>query len=181
MKIVATVSILACLMASTHAQSFIDSAQVRSAEPVMENVSVPREECRDHWIQEPMRRGVGDRSERRDRNYGGAIVGGLAGGVIGHQFGGGTGKDAATALGVILGAMVGDQHQNGYRNDRLDDREVEVAHRQVRRCQTVYDSQSRVTGYRVVYDYRGQQYSTLTRNHPGQQLRLRVSVDPIEQ
>jgi len=181
MKKVSTVSVLACLIASVHAQSFTDSAQVRSVEPVMENVTVPREECSNHWIQEPMRRSVGDRSERQDRNYGGAIVGGLAGGVIGHQFGSGSGKDAATALGVILGAMVGDQHQNRLREDRPDDREVEVAHRQVRRCQTVYDSQSRVTGYRVVYEYRGQQYSTLTRNHPGQQLRLRVSVNPIEQ
>jgi len=178
MKKVIIASLVASATGLACAESYTDNARVRSAEPVLENISVPRQECSSHWVQEPVRRGGG---ERRDRNYGGAIVGGLAGGVIGHQFGAGTGKDAATALGVMLGAMVGDQHQNGYRDDRYEDRPVEVTQRQVQRCQTVYDSQSRITGYRVAYEYRGQQYTTITRNHPGNQLTVRVSVDPIEQ
>lgn len=178
MKKIIIASLVASALGAAHAESYTDNARVRSAEPVLENISVPRQECSSHWVQEPVRHGGG---ERRERNYGGAIVGGLAGGVIGHQFGGGSGKDAATALGVILGAMTGDQHQNGYRNDRYEERGVEVAQRQVQRCQTVYDSQSRITGYRVAYEYRGQQYTTVTRHHPGNQLLVRISVDPIEQ
>ncbi|OIN93310.1 MAG: hypothetical protein AUJ20_04645 [Comamonadaceae bacterium CG1_02_60_18] len=178
MKKIIVASLVAAALGSVHAESYTDNARVRSAEPVLENISVPRQQCSSHWVEEPVRRSGG---ERRDRNYGGAIVGGLAGGVIGHQFGAGTGKDAATALGVILGAMVGDQHQNGYRDDRFEERAVEVTQRQVQRCQTVYESQSRITGYRVAYEYRGQQYTTITRNHPGNQLTVRVSVDPIEQ
>ncbi|MDD5028800.1 MAG: glycine zipper 2TM domain-containing protein [Rhodoferax sp.] len=181
MKKIVITSLLASALIGAHAQSYTDNARVRSAEPVLENISVPREECSNHWVQEPMRRSGSDRGERRDRNYGGAIVGGLAGGVVGHQFGQGSGKDAATALGVVLGAMVGDQHQNRAGGERFDERPVEVAQRQVRSCRTVYDSQSRITGYRVAYEYRGQQYTTVTRNHPGNQLLVRISVDPIEQ
>jgi len=173
--------VVAALITATagvaQAQTYTDQARVRSAEPVLENVSIPREECSTHWVQEPVRR-VG--RERYERNYGGAIVGGLAGGAIGHQFGGGAGKDAATALGVILGAMAGDQHQNRWRDERPDGRESEVVQRQVRQCRTVMDSQSRITGYRVAYEYRGQQYTTFTRNHPGEHLAVRVSVEPIE-
>lgn len=164
---------------AAQAQDYTDNARVRNAEPVYENISVPREECSSRWIQEPSRRSGG--YERRDRNYAPAIIGGLAGGVIGHQFGGGAGKDAATALGVVLGAMAGDQHGNRDVYARDDDREYGVSQREVKSCRTVYDNQSRLTGYRVAYEYRGQQFTTMTRNHPGNELLVRVSVAPIEQ
>ena len=38
--------------------------------------------------------------------------------------------------------------------------------------------QTRITGYRVIYDYRGQQYTTMMRENPGANLQVRVSVDP---
>lgn len=183
MKRLVMTSLLITPWMVAHAQSYTDNARVRSAEPVYENVTVPREECSSRWIQEPVRRSGG--YERRDHNYAPAIIGGLAGGVIGHQFGGGAGKDAATALGVVLGAMAGDQHGNrdAYaRNDsRYDDRDDAVTQREVRSCRTVYDNQARLTGYRVIYEYRGQQFSTMTRTHPGNELPVRVSVAPIEQ
>lgn len=183
MKRFVITSLLIAPVLAAHAQSYTDNARVRSAEPVYENVSVPREECSSRWVQEPVRRTGG--YERRERNYAPAIIGGLAGGVIGHQFGGGKGKDAATALGVVLGAMAGDQHgsRDTYaRNDnRYNDRDDGATQREVQSCRTVYDSQARLTGYRVTYEYRGQQFSTMTRNHPGNQLPVRVSVAPIEQ
>jgi len=172
-------SLLSTALVGAYAQSYTDNARVRSAEPVYENISVPREECSNRWIQEPSRRSSG--YERRERNYAPAIIGGLAGGVIGHQFGGGAGKDAATALGVVLGAMAGDQHGNRDVYARDDDREYGVSQREVKSCRTVYDNQSRLTGYRVAYEYRGQQFTTMTRNHPGNELAVRVSVAPIEQ
>lgn len=183
MKRLVITSLLIAPLLAAHAQSYTDRARVRSAEPVYENFSVPREECSSRWIQEPVQRTSG--YERRERNYAPAIIGGLAGGVIGHQFGRGSGKDAATALGVVLGAVAGDQHANrdtyARRNHRGDDREYEVMQREVKSCQTVYDNQSRVSGYRVTYEYRGQEFTTMTRNHPGNELPVRVSVAPIEQ
>jgi len=179
MKRLVIASLLSTLFLAAHAESYTDNARVRSAEPVYENISVPREECSSRWIQEPVRRSGG--YERRDRNYAPAIIGGLAGGVIGHQFGGGSGKDAATALGVVLGAMAGDQHGDRGRYAREDDRDYGVSQREVKSCRTVYESQSRLTGYRVAYEYRSQHYTTMTRNHPGNELLVRVSVAPIEQ
>jgi uncharacterized protein YcfJ len=131
------------------------------------------------------------RQTSQDRQYGGAIVGGLAGGVLGHQVGGGSGKDVATALGVVLGAMAGDQLQNRdtrsqydngqYSNNQYGNGGYETAQREVQRCRTVYDAQTRITGYRVSYDYRGQNYTTFMRSNPGNSLPVRVSVEPITQ
>jgi uncharacterized protein YcfJ len=45
----------------------------------------------------------------------------------------------------------------------------------------VYETQSQLTGYQVVYEYRGQNYSTFMRNNPGNRLRVRVSVEPIQE
>ncbi|GAB4215928.1 MAG: glycine zipper 2TM domain-containing protein [Rhodoferax sp.] len=160
------------------AQGFTDQARVRNVEPQYEAVQIPREECRMVWEREPLPVPRG-----RDRNYGGAILGGVAGGVIGHQIGGGVGKDVATALGVTLGAIAGDQMQNRYDDERWardQDWRAEPRHREVRRCTTVYDTQQRVGSYRVTYEYRGQIGVTTTRQHPGETLTVRVQVDPIE-
>jgi uncharacterized protein YcfJ len=117
----------------------------------------------------------------QERQYAGAILGGLAGGVVGHQIGGGTGKDAATALGVVLGAIAGDRLENRQQPTRYDDGYQETSQREVKHCRTVYDAQTRLTGYRVTYDYRGQSYTTFMRTNPGASLPVRVTVAPIEQ
>lgn len=151
--------------------TFTDNARVRGVDPQYENVSVPRNECRSQWINED-RRGV---SDGQGRNYGGAILGGLAGGVLGNQVGGGRGKQAATVVGAVVGAMTGDHFAN--RDQRVDN---DYGQREVQSCRTVYDTQSRISGYRVAYEYRGQLYNTFMRNNPGNNLQVRVSVDPIE-
>ena len=158
-----------------HAQTFVDQARVLRVDPQYENVTQPRNECTSHWINE---RGGRYGGEPQARQYGGAIVGGLAGGVLGNQIGGGSGKDAATALGMVLGALTGDRIENRTLNDPRG--QYENAQREVQRCRTVNDTQTRQTGYRVTYDYQGQQYATFMRNHPGNSLQVRVTVDPIE-
>lgn len=180
MKRLLIASLFATSLVGANAVTYTDQARVRSAEPQYENINVPRNECTSHWIHE--RGGHGDRERQlgQDRQYGGAIVGGLAGGVIGHQIGGGTGKDAATALGVVLGAITGDRLENRNPRAQYDDGRRETAQREVKRCRTVYDVQTRITGYRVAYHYRGQSYTTLMRNNPGYSLPVRVTVDPIE-
>ena len=184
MKRLITASLIATTVFAAQSQTFTDSARVRSAEPQYESVSVPRNECTNHWVNDNNDRGGRGGYERQnpyDRNYGGAIVGGLTGGVIGHQIGGGAGKDAATALGVVLGAIAGDRMGNNQPGVQYDSGPAEVTQREVRRCRTVYDAQTRITGYRVTYDYRGQTYNTLMRTNPGNSLPVRVTVDPIEQ
>lgn len=181
MKRLLITSLLATGAWAASAQTFTDQARVRSAEPQYENVSAPRNECTSQWIDEPVRRSNHERYGQQNRHYGGAILGGLAGGVVGHQFGRGQGKDAATALGVVLGAMAGDQIGNRDQRASYDDGSYEPSQRQVQRCRTVYDAQTRLTGYRVTYDYRGQTHTTFMRSNPGHSLTVRVTVDPIEQ
>lgn len=156
--------------AAVQAQSFVDNARVRSVEPQYQNVAVPRTECRSQWLQESR---VYD--DRGYGNYGGAVVGGVAGALVGNQVGKGHGREAATALGAVVGAFAGDRIANG---DRWDPRRDEP--REVRKCWTVNDVQPRVTGYRVNYEYRGQQYTTVMREHPGSTLAVRVTVEPLQ-
>ena len=177
MKRLVIASLCAGALLGAHAETYTDNARVRSADPQYENINVPRNECSSHWINESENRS----GYRQDRQYGGAIVGGLAGGVLGNQVGGGRGKDAATALGLVLGAMAGDQFQNRDQRSQYDNGQYESSQREVKRCRTVYDTQTRITGYRVVYEYRGQQYTTFMRSNPGYSLPVRVTVDPIEQ
>lgn len=180
MKRLLIASLLASAWLGAQAETYTDHARVRSAEPQYENIKVPRQVCRSHWVDE--REGRFDRAPQSgpDRGYGGALVGGLAGGVIGHQVGGGSGKDVATALGVVLGAMAGDHLQNKARSP-YDNRSPAMEQREVQRCHTVYDTEPRLTGYQVAYDYRGQNYTTFMKTDPGNRLAVRVSVTPILQ
>jgi uncharacterized protein YcfJ len=169
---------IACFLAtsaaaftSVQAEVFHDNARVRSVDPQYEQVTVPREQCSTQWVNETHR--VNDSRP----HYGGVIIGGVAGGVVGNQVGRGSGRDAATAIGAVVGAIVGDQvARNHGRNER-----VETTPRQVTQCQAVNEVQTRIAGYRVTYDYRGQTFTTLMRQQPGANLQVRVSVDPVIQ
>ena len=167
MKRLALIPILATAAISAHADTFVDSARVRSVQPQYESVSTPRKECTSQWVNETRR-------VESDRQYGGAVVGGLAGAVLGNQVGGGHGREAATALGAVLGAFTGDRVQN---RDRAD--QYEQVPREVTSCRTVNDVQQRLTGYQVSYEYRGQQFTALLPQNPGSNLQVRVSVDPV--
>ena len=168
MKRYALVSVLAVLAAGVQAQAFIDNARGRSVEPQYESVQVPREECTSQWVNEA-------RPVAQGPNYGGIAIGAVVGGVLGNQVGKGHGKEAATAAGAVAGAMVGN-HVAGQGQQP----QYAQSQREVRQCQQVVDVQNRLTGYRVNYDYRGQQYSTLMRDNPGPTLQVRVSVEPVE-
>ena len=168
MKRLALVSLLATAVVGLHAETYIDNARVRSADPQYESVSVPREECNSHWVNETRRTG--------GREYGGAVVGGVAGALLGNQVGKGHGREAATALGAVIGAFAGDRIANRDRWERYEE-----VPREVTSCRTVSDVQTRLSGYRVNYEYRGQQFTTLMRENPEPSLQVRVSVDPVGQ
>lgn len=168
MKRLVLVSLLASAAVGLHAETYIDNARVRSVEPQYESVSVPREECNSQWVNEVRR------TEGRD--YGGAVIGGVAGALLGNQVGKGHGRQAATALGAVVGALAGDRVAN---RDRWG--QYEEAPREVTTCRTVSEVRTRITGYRVSYEYRGQQFVTLMSENPGPSLQVRVSVDPVGQ
>lgn len=148
--------------------AFIDRARVQQVEPQYETVQVPRNECTSQWVQE-------QRPVAGSNGYGGAIIGGVAGGLLGNQVGKGHGREAATAVGAVVGAIAGDRIAN------QGGPAYETAPREVRSCRTVYDAQTRLSGYLVTYEYRGHQYSTVMREQPGNTVPVRVSVVPVDE
>lgn len=159
--------LLAATALTAHAETYVDTARVRSVQPQYETVNVPRQECASQWINETQR--FEDR-----RSYGGAVIGGVAGAVLGNQVGKGHGREATTALGAVIGAFTGDRVANRDRGERY-----EQVPRQVQTCQTVNDVQQRLMGYQVEYEYRGQQFVALLPQDPGPRLQVRVSIEPL--
>jgi uncharacterized protein YcfJ len=96
----------------------------------------------------------------------------VAGGLLGAQVGKGSGQVAAAATGAAVGAIVGDRLGNRERG-----REV-VYEREVRRCRTVDEWETRISGYRVTYEYGGRSYTTILPYDPGRRLAVRVNVEP---
>jgi uncharacterized protein YcfJ len=173
MKRSAILCLTTLLAAGVQAQTFDDTARVRNVEPRYENISVPRNECSTQWVTE-------QQAVPASRNYGGLAIGGVAGALLGNQVGGGRGREAATAVGAVVGALTGEHfaNQNGWGGGYQQASQPQQ--RQVQNCHTVNDVQSRLTGYQVEYEYRGQVYSTVTRENPGRTLPVRVSVAPVE-
>lgn len=167
MQRIALLALLATGAAAAQAQTFVDRAHVQDVQPQYQTVQVPRQECSSQWVQEAQ-------PVAGSRGYSGAIIGGVAGGLLGNQVGGGSGKQAATAAGAVIGAITGDRIQNN------QPQAVQMQPREVRSCHTVNDVQQQITGYRVTYEYRGQQYVTVMREQPGRTLPVQVSVTPLE-
>ena len=165
MKRLVLVPLLATAAIGLHAETYLDNARVRSVDPRYESVNVPRQECTSQWVNEPRRTG---------RDYGGAVLGGVAGALLGNQVGKGHGREAATAVGAAVGAFAGDNVANRDRSGRYEE-----AAREVTNCRTVNDVQTRLVGYQVGYEYRGQQFSTVMSGNPGPSLPVRVTVEPV--
>ncbi|MDR3394878.1 MAG: glycine zipper 2TM domain-containing protein [Parasulfuritortus sp.] len=144
--------------------SYTDTARVVSSTPVYEQVNAPTREC---WREQ-----TGYTTEPSDHSYGGAVLGAIVGGVVGHQIGRGGGRDAATAAGAAIGAVTGDNMDN--RDRTAQTRPVEEE-----RCRTVDHWTQRVSGYNVVYRYKGGEYSTIMPYDPGATVRLNVSISVI--
>ncbi|MBV9889672.1 MAG: glycine zipper 2TM domain-containing protein [Rhizobacter sp.] len=166
MKRIVLVPVLAAASVFAHAHEFVENARVVAVAPQYEQLRVPRQECSRQFVNEPRRLGEPD--------YGGAVLGGVAGALIGNQVGGGHGREAATAVGAVIGAFTGHDLAN---RDRWE--HTEVVAREVVACRDVEHVQSRLVGYQVTYELRGQQFTTLLHDAPGRILPVRVSVEPV--
>ena len=179
--------------AQSQGQSYSDTAQVLSAQPIYERSSVPRQECADETVTTDRRvpsQGYVDAGYQPqyapsgERTIGaGTVLGAIIGGVVGHQFGNSSGgRDRGTAAGVVLGGIVGNQIENApsaapqpqYAGPARVDYVPET--RTVQRCRTIYDSRDEVTGYNVAYRYQGRDYTTRMAYDPGSTMNVQVNL-----
>jgi uncharacterized protein YcfJ len=169
MKIITVAASVGLLFSApmAHADAaFYDQARVRDVSPEYEKINVPRTECRSEYVPNSYRR-------RDTGNLLGPVIGGVAGGLLGAQVGRGNGRTAAAAAGAAIGALTGDRLSRG-------DDDYGYGEREVRRCSDVDHWERRIVGYRVDYEYQGRNYTTVLPYDPGNRLRVRVSVDPVD-
>jgi len=102
------------------------------------------------------------------------IIGSLIGGAIGNELGHNkTNKKVGAIAGAILGGSIA--------NDIIDNNHRH--HTQTQRiCRTIHPISHReeLVGYQVTYQYHGHRYHTRTQHHPGDRIRIAVSVQPID-
>ncbi|MBB5192430.1 uncharacterized protein YcfJ [Silvimonas terrae] len=131
--------------------------RVINTTPVVQQVSVPQQQCWDEQVQ-----------VQQPRTYGGALLGGIFGGLLGNTVGHGNGNVAATAAGAVVGALAGDSIAN---------QNAGVSTQNVRRCSTTQTMQQRTVGYDVTYEYAGQRYTTRMAYDPGREVPITIGVD----
>ncbi len=150
-------------------KAFYDYAAVERVTPITEVVRVetPRQEC---WTESRTRLGYRGGAQ----TYTPEIVGVIIGAAIGNRFGDGRGRDLATAAGAVLGGSIG--HDVKRRRQSYAYAEP-VEHCEVRH---EYYDEGRVVGYGVIYRYQGRTYHTRSNHDPGEHLRVRVRVEPVE-
>lgn len=159
-------------------------ARVVHVEPLVRHVRVqtPHRQCYDEVEYHSYRA-----YDRGDGGYGrstagATIVGGLLGGLVGRQFGSGDGRDGATLVGTLVGSAIANDRAHRRNAQDYGYRHAETRGYPVERCRTSYATheEERHDGYRVTYEYDGQEYTTHTRSHPGDSIRVRVAVTPAE-
>ena len=156
---------------SVQAQTNFEYAQVIKSRPIYQvvEVSTPQQQC---WEEEVVRDHY-----REDRNSGtsvllSTIIGGAIGNAVGHNK---SNRRVGAVVGAMLGRSIGrDIMRNSNQAQAL---EYEV----VQRCNTVYEQheEERLMGYQVTYLYNGEEYSVRTDADPGEQIRIRVSVEAV--
>jgi uncharacterized protein YcfJ len=185
MKHKTTLSLIAAAIALSGTQissadsdgSYFVNAKVIDVEPIVRYVDVerPREVC---WKEQVHYR-THEPRHRSQRSPVPTLVGGLIGGVVGNQVGRrGHHRDALTVAGTILGAAIGHGGWN-------EPHEARSGHRYTtteRHCETriEYETVERIDGYDVTYLYHGQRLHTRTDYAPGERIRVKVDVTPLE-
>lgn len=161
---IAIASVLAVIQVNAHA--FEALANVVGVAPITEQVNHPTQQC---WTETQQI----TQAAPRQRNYLGAIIGGVAGGLLGAQVGRGNGRIAGAAVGAGVGVVAGDAVAN-----QNNANATVTTTTPVQRCRQVDNFQAITTGYVVTYEYDGQRFSTRLPYNPGNQLRVNVAVTP---
>lgn len=157
-------------------QDRYEYARVISAEPVIEIIRIPQDQrvCRNR----PVSYRVAEH-----RSPGPAIFGAILGGVIGNQLSRGHGhghhhgdhRTAATLAGATIGGVVATEIQYSKYPARYY-----VKNEQVCEISTSWRDEERVVAWEVDWKYQGQVYRSRMSEHPGDRIRVRVTVDPVD-
>jgi uncharacterized protein YcfJ len=156
MAVFKPLAVLALSLASTGVAFAEDVGRILSAQPIIQQIAVPRQTCSNQQVQ-----------VQGQKSGAGAAMGAIAGGAIGNSVGRGSGNVAATVLGIMGGAILGDRIE-GQPSSRVET---------VQRCATQTFYENRTVGYNVTYEFGGRQYSVQIPNDPGPT--IRVQVTPI--
>jgi len=176
-----------------------DYARVVDVKPVVETYqeTKPVERCWDERVPARYNSTRDDRRYRNDYDRGyrnksktPEILGAILGGVVGNQVGkrgGGKARDVATVAGAVLGGSVGRdvKHKNSrqYNRDRHERARYSnrARYETVQRCEVKdsYVTKEQVVGYDVAYKYQGNVFHTQMDQHPGDKIKVKVTVDPV--
>jgi len=154
-------ALFAALLGSAFASQAAEFATVVSSTPVNVPMTVAQRQCTNERQVVPAQ-----------QTGAGAVLGMIAGGVIGNSFGGGSGRALATGVGAMTGAVVGNQIEA----NTAVAAGTEVP---VQRCQVVNTTQQRTVGFDVMYEYKGQRYSTRVDHDPGSRLEVAPGSDGV--
>jgi uncharacterized protein YcfJ len=146
---------LAALLGLTSWAMAQETARVISSTPIIAQVAVPQKVCTQQQVEVKEKHGSAA-----------GLAGLLIGGAIGNRFGSGDGRALATMAGAVGGAMIGDQMDNKGQSTRLET---------VQSCQVQNFIENRTTGYNVVYEFAGRQYTTQMATDPGPTLKIQVT------
>lgn len=159
------------LAGGSWAETNYEYAPVVEARPIYQvvEVSTPQEQCWEEEVAVDYRRGNEGSSTPVIVS---TILGGAIGNAVGHNK---SNKRVGAVLGAVLGHSIGRDIVRS--NSQSGSRQYEV----VQRCQTVYEEheEERLVGYQVTYLYNGEERSIRTDSDPGDQIRLRVNVQPV--
>lgn len=170
-KLIGTVAALGLVSSQAFGETSYQTAPVVESRAIYEivEISTPQEQC---WEEET----VVDRYSRGSASKTPVLVSTILGGAIGNAVGH---NKSNQRVGAVLGAMLG--HSIGRdimrRNERPSSREYQT----VQRCETVYQQheEERLVGYQVTYLYNGEEYSVRTNSDPGEEIRVRVNIQPV--
>lgn len=129
-------------------------ARVLSSTAIQTAVNVPKEVCGTETVTTPGK-----------TSGAGAAMGAIAGGAMGNAVGQGSGRAVATMVGIVGGAILG---------EKIEGPSTPQTHT-AQRCITQNITEYRTTGYNVVYEYAGKQYSVQLAQDPGQWLKVQIS------
>lgn len=149
-----------------------DFAEVVRVEPLRREVRV-REPVRECWQESrPVSQGPFSYN-----HVGGTLVGSAIGVAVGNQIGRGSGKDVARVAGALIGGAIG--HNVSVDRQRQLGRDGAQV---VERCDVRYRDrfEERIDGYEVTYEYAGREYVTRLPYDPGERIRVRVDVTPVD-
>jgi len=170
-KMISAVTALGLVSAQAFAETSYETAAVVESRAIYElvEISTPQEQC---WEEET----VVDRRSSDNRSNTPLVVSTILGGAIGNAVGhGSSNRRVGAVLGAVLGHSIGRDIMR--RNERPSSREYQT----VQRCETVYQQheEERLVGYQVTYLYNGEEYSVRTNTDPGDEIRVRVSFQPV--